>query len=161
MIRKCLISVLSCISVASFVLCFVDFESPTISLPHYKYPEFSVSVEVDGARLLIIDSCMHPTDMPPYPRLLSLYPLLTRCGGRYWASKEERGASPGMWAMATYTRIGLWPIFAGSLIYPAIAFVKGPVRRRLRRRRGLCVICGYDLTGNVSGVCSECGQKLP
>ena len=23
-----------------------------------------------------------------------------------------------------------------------------------------CVMCGYDLTGNVTGICSECGQKL-
>ena len=26
-----------------------------------------------------------------------------------------------------------------------------------RRLRGLCQRCGYDLTGNVSGVCPECG----
>jgi hypothetical protein len=24
--------------------------------------------------------------------------------------------------------------------------------------RGQCVRCGYDLTGNVSGVCPECGR---
>jgi uncharacterized paraquat-inducible protein A len=30
-----------------------------------------------------------------------------------------------------------------------------------RRRRGLCVKCGYDLTGNTSGVCPECGTPLP
>jgi hypothetical protein len=28
------------------------------------------------------------------------------------------------------------------------------------RRRGLCVSCGYDLTGNVSGVCPECGTSI-
>ena len=28
---------------------------------------------------------------------------------------------------------------------------------RLRRVRGLCLACGYDLTGNQSGVCPECG----
>ena len=36
--------------------------------------------------------------------------------------------------------------------------------RRLRRRRralGLCPGCGYDLTGNVSGVCPECGEPRP
>ena len=27
----------------------------------------------------------------------------------------------------------------------------------VRWARGLCVGCGYDLTGNVSGVCPECG----
>ncbi len=26
---------------------------------------------------------------------------------------------------------------------------------------GFCGRCGYDLTGNISGVCPECGWKLP
>lgn len=29
----------------------------------------------------------------------------------------------------------------------------------LRRKMGLCEKCGYDLTGNVSGICPECGQQ--
>jgi len=29
-----------------------------------------------------------------------------------------------------------------------------------RRRRGLCPICSYDLTGNTSGVCPECGKPI-
>ena len=32
-------------------------------------------------------------------------------------------------------------------------------RRAERRRAGLCERCGYDLTGNVSGVCPECGKN--
>ena len=24
-----------------------------------------------------------------------------------------------------------------------------------------CYVCGYDLTGNVSGVCPECGTHVP
>lgn len=33
--------------------------------------------------------------------------------------------------------------------------------RALRRRvrEGACLACGYDVTGNVSGVCSECGGQ--
>ena len=27
-------------------------------------------------------------------------------------------------------------------------------------RTGVCPICGYDLTGNVSGRCPECGRKI-
>lgn len=45
-------------------------------------------------------------------------------------------------------------------LYPTIAFIRGPLRRRRVRRRerkGLCIQCAYDLTGNVSGVCPECG----
>ena len=30
-------------------------------------------------------------------------------------------------------------------------------RRAIRRVRGLCPECAYDLTGNESGVCPECG----
>ena len=36
-------------------------------------------------------------------------------------------------------------------------------RRRLwwsRRAAGLCNRCGYDLTGNVSGACPECGTAV-
>lgn len=44
--------------------------------------------------------------------------------------------------------------------YPTIAFIRGPLRRWRRGRKGLCVKCGYDLTGNTSGVCPECGEAL-
>jgi ribosomal protein L37E len=44
---------------------------------------------------------------------------------------------------------------------PVVALVRGPVRRLRRRTHGLCAQCGYDLTGNVSGVCSECGSAIP
>jgi hypothetical protein len=32
-----------------------------------------------------------------------------------------------------------------------------PLKRLLRRRSGQCAQCGYDLTGNLSGTCPECG----
>jgi hypothetical protein len=44
----------------------------------------------------------------------------------------------------------------------AVAFATD-VRRedlpRQRRERGQCLACGYDLRGNTSGVCPECGAK--
>jgi hypothetical protein len=40
---------------------------------------------------------------------------------------------------------------------PAIAFIRSPY---IRRKKGLCIKCGYNLTGNVSGVCPECGEKI-
>ena len=46
-------------------------------------------------------------------------------------------------------------------VYPTIAFIRGPtLRRRYRRKRGLCERCAYDLTGNMSGVCPECGMRI-
>lgn len=35
-----------------------------------------------------------------------------------------------------------------------------PIRTRLRGRKGLCASCGYDVRGNASGVCSECGTAF-
>lgn len=55
--------------------------------------------------------------------------------------------------------ISLWlPILLFS-IYPSIAFIRGPLRRHSRRKRNQCIDCGYNLTGNVSGVCPECGLE--
>ncbi len=44
--------------------------------------------------------------------------------------------------------------------YPIFVFIRGPLRRYRRRRRGLCLTCGYDLEGNLSGVCPECGTVI-
>lgn len=35
------------------------------------------------------------------------------------------------------------------------------LRRRQLARRGYCPVCSYDLTGNVSGCCPECGTAIP
>ena len=53
-----------------------------------------------------------------------------------------------------------WLPFFLFAAYPAVAFIRGPLRRWHRRRRGLCINCAYNLTGNVSGVCPECGKKV-
>lgn len=53
-----------------------------------------------------------------------------------------------------------FPLWLLSLLlasYPAFAVALIPVRRVRRRRQGRCARCAYDLTGNVSGVCPECG----
>jgi hypothetical protein len=57
------------------------------------------------------------------------------------------------------------PILRGfaldTAFYAAIAFTlwsaPGAIRRRLRRARGRCPACGYDLKGSMSAVCPECG----
>ena len=43
--------------------------------------------------------------------------------------------------------------------YPVIAFVRGPLRRYHRRKRGLCVACAYDLRGSPEP-CPECATKV-
>ena len=65
----------------------------------------------------------------------------------------------GMGATGLRLTLPYWMAITFLVAYPTIAFVRGPLRRWRRRRKGFCLKCGYNLTGNVSGVCSECGTK--
>lgn len=44
--------------------------------------------------------------------------------------------------------------------YPYLVFLRRPHVRWKRQRKGQCHQCGYDLAGNVTGVCSECGAEI-
>ena len=56
--------------------------------------------------------------------------------------------------------VPLWMLFILFAAYPLVAFARGPVRRWRQRKRGGCQNCGYNLTGNVSRVCPECGKGV-
>jgi len=56
----------------------------------------------------------------------------------------------------------IWPGFLiNTAFYAAITWllIRGPFapRRLIRRRRGLCVKCGYQLGHAEHGACPECG----
>ncbi|HEX5244640.1 MAG TPA: hypothetical protein VFW23_15355 [Tepidisphaeraceae bacterium] len=50
-------------------------------------------------------------------------------------------------------------VCAALVILPALR-ARRVLRRRRANRRGLCQTCFYDLKGNVSGVCPECGTAI-
>lgn len=55
------------------------------------------------------------------------------------------------------------PLRSTSVLFAVVAgyLAAWPYLCRYRRRkRGLCVKCGYDLTGNTSGKCPECGSEV-
>ena len=55
----------------------------------------------------------------------------------------------------TSRRYAMWMVFLAALIPTALAW------RKLRRPLpGHCRKCGYNLTGNVTGKCSECGAVV-
>lgn len=54
----------------------------------------------------------------------------------------------------------LWYAAAGALAFPIIARIRSVLRQRRRLRRGLCLRCGYNLTGNTTGRCPECATAV-
>jgi len=75
----------------------------------------------------------------------------------------ESGEMPGMFSLPQvvtggYLRVfvPLWVLFILMLIPSLIMW---PLSKRVPP--GYCSRCKYDLTGNVSGVCSECGDPVP
>jgi hypothetical protein len=53
--------------------------------------------------------------------------------------------------------IPVWPVAVGTAVLPAVWLTR---RARGRDRPGHCVACSYDITGNTSGVCPECGAAV-
>ncbi len=82
--------------------------------------------------------------------------------GWQWGPLWLKDTGPGGFIRYRYAIVPAWAVVAGFWLPPAARaawWVAG--RRRACRRRGLCAACGYDLRGNVSGVCPECGKALP
>jgi hypothetical protein len=52
--------------------------------------------------------------------------------------------------------VEIWALFLLCAIPTALLWW----RERRLRRAGVCLECGYNLTGNVSGICPECGTAI-
>ena len=63
-------------------------------------------------------------------------------------------------ATRTVVVIPLWAPFLLFVAYPMAALLRGPLRRQRLRSGRRCADCGYDLTGNTSGACPECGAAV-
>ena len=73
---------------------------------------------------------------------------------------QTRTVHVGCYKWNLSVSLPFWQVFLLFAAYPSVLLIRGPVRRWHRRRKGWCVKCGYDLTGNVSGVCPECGEPV-
>lgn len=124
-------------------------------------------IEYEGRRLSRVSLDGLPgyyTQFPfGVPSLKSLGPVDLWTGARlpmFRGFDEETGQLTIGTSRTYWLQCPIWLLPALFAPFPTFALIRGPVRRWRRRRRGLCVGCGYNLTGNVSGVCPECGTKI-
>ena len=83
--------------------------------------------------------------------------VLTEAGNAYWPVRYQRWEPPYLIVMLPL----FGPVMGLCMALPFTIF-PGLLRTpKTQHREGFCDQCGYDLTGNVSGICPECGQPTP
>jgi hypothetical protein len=86
----------------------------------------------------------------------------------WWMYNNDNAVSAELDAMGFKTHLGFalvptrglvavphWFLCMLFLILPTVWY-----RRRRLPRSGHCESCGYNLTGNISGICPECGRAI-
>jgi len=59
-------------------------------------------------------------------------------------------------------RIPLWLVcILLAAVCLGLVYIGRRSKRLQRLRNACCIKCGYNLTGNISGTCSECGTAVP
>jgi hypothetical protein len=118
------------------------------ALPPAMYPIFWFNAIYNGLPLSLTPEQRHAREEMEIPS--PDYSLAQRAAViNKWHQIHDRKSRP----------FPMWPItfFAAALAAPLpIALV----RRLNRRASGSCLKCGYNLTGNTSGICPECGTAV-
>jgi len=78
---------------------------------------------------------------------------------RGYASESQTMYGPRSIIAWTTLILPHWFVVIVTLPLPLL-YASRIVHRRLPRCPGLCRSCGYDLQGNVSGICPECGTPI-
>ncbi len=73
--------------------------------------------------------------------------------GLTWSTEKLMGSGHGGPGLGWITTFPLGALGAGLIVGASL-------RRPKAEARGACLSCGYNLTGNVSGVCPECGTDI-
>ncbi len=86
---------------------------------------------------------------------LTLFAVALVFDATFWLCEEQCSAT---------TEFALLPVLlftAAAFSFLLARYARHRLARRFERCSGqACVHCGYDLTGNTSGVCPECGELV-
>ncbi len=77
--------------------------------------------------------------------------------GKIVTMEDDFGSNRSGRVVHRWLRVPFWFILVGVAVPTAVLFWR--VRKPFPP--GHCRKCGYDLTGNVTDVCSECGEAIP
>jgi hypothetical protein len=149
MIRKAVLMALVALAILSAVLAVVSF---------WARIDISVSLASQNESVSV--------DFGPYVR----FDLSRGRLGAWYSSSGLVVVYEHWWGTFGYRRsldglsvglnVPMWESVLVFSIYPAVAFVRTRLRHRHRRMHNLCLHCGYNLTGNVTGRCPECGAEV-
>jgi hypothetical protein len=77
--------------------------------------------------------------------------------GFQWVRRDS--TAPTYWSTQRSVVVPYWLPSLFAAIAPAL-WIRARLVKVGRKRHGLCLGCGYDLTGNASGTCPECGTLV-
>lgn len=168
MIRKAILVLLTLGAVGMAVVEVASFRTGNslFRSDWYYHSDFLFCTARDGVLKLFVHRCLQCGSYPRHAATCkwSNDRVLT---DRDSSTLSDLGFWKFRWTVSQYRTRRAYvlslPTFAAFTLfaaYPAIAFIRGPLRRRRRRKRGQCLRCAYSLEGNVSGVCPECGTRL-
>jgi len=134
--------------------CYIYFADGLVRMYMYRADEDVYYETVDDSRLVTfrrsIDDAICKRITHAKPGRISEYDLVSTS-----FQPPRRMAGPVIRLNGVRTHVKL-PI-ALLIAYPLLAVVADRIRRR-RVLPGHCTTCGYNLTGNTTGVCPECGD---
>jgi hypothetical protein len=138
MTRRIVVTVLSVGAVAVLGLGIVSF---WVDLPGYYTEDFALHMYLADGGLHVVWNTVHTA-------------FTISLGVREWPWGYHVN-SGGI----HFLFLPFWMPFLVLAAYPAFVLI-GWLRRSRDPKEGHCRKCGYDLTGNVSGVCPECGKRI-
>ncbi len=88
------------------------------------------------------------------------HPYFTRFGSfNVWSSDGQLTVARVWYDNAVDVQFNYWWCVALLFVIPVLRLCSWP-KGRSRHRSGFCPTCAYNLTGNTSGVCPECGTRI-
>ena len=168
-------------SAVSGILCIATVGLWARSLWRYERFGYNSGFQTHDLRSLDGTLCVSVFTVDPDPfgehtRELSWDSVRVSAGWPRWAALGFRsvsfrrssysiggiGDTPQYHHYIMYLGIPYWILFTITALLPLrhLYIVRTRWQREKRQKRGLCETCGYNLTGNVSGVCPECGDSI-